>query len=254
MMRNFAQKNPTWTARLGPINTKKGKQWIELKFPDGPPVEYERPGIELTEDLEWRKTTRPVEHINHQRMNKILFPTEASNALYQDMKRKVELSWSSLGSYMGWAEKAEPETMQSKLQKFVDMANPSSPTTPEVSGASSTSDSSAPTAAQSKQPAESTASAESQVKALGFVLPDPKSLTLDLTNFRQDFRKAFKPYATPTPRGAIMVLGIIEVYGERARITLNVTGVYDPKEKRYVGINAAIWNIVDHRQTPRGGP
>jgi hypothetical protein len=58
MMRNFAQKNPTWTARLGPINTKKGKQWIELKFPDGPPVEYERPGLELTEDLEWRKTTR----------------------------------------------------------------------------------------------------------------------------------------------------------------------------------------------------
>jgi hypothetical protein len=254
MMRSFAQKNPTWTARLGTINPKKGKQWIELKFPDGPPVEYERPGIELTEDLEWRKTTRPVEDIHHQRLNKILLPTEASNALYQDMKRKVELSWSSLGAYMGWAEKAQPETMQSKLQKFVDMANPLSPSAPEVSANTTTSTSSSSTATERKQPAESTASVESQVKALGFVLPDPKSLTLDLANFRQDFRKASKPYAMQPPRGAIMVLGMIEVYGDRARITLNVTAAYDPKQHRYVGIKAGIWNIVDHRQTPKGGP
>jgi hypothetical protein len=251
MIRNLAQKNPTWNARLGTINTNKGKSWIELKFPDGPPVEYERPGIELTEDLEWRKTTRPVEDVHHQRLNKILFPTEVSKVLYQDAKRKAELSWKSLKAYMGWEETPQPETIQSVVQRV--LANPPSPPTHGVSTAT-TSSPSASAATESKQAAESDSSLHSQAKALGFVLPDPKKLTLDLTQFRQDFRKTVKPYASQPPRGAIMVLGMIEVYGDRARITLNVTAAYDPKEGRYVGVKAGVWNLVDHSQSPKGGP
>jgi hypothetical protein len=252
----MAKKNPTWNQRLGTVDTKKGKAWIELKFPQGPPIEFERPGIELTEDLEWRKSTRPVADAHHRRLNKLLLPTEASNALYQDTKRKVALSWNELGVYIGWAEKPSPEAKTPSILGAEDNHNPSAPRIPSASATSTTSASTttATTTPDSKPPADSASSLEAKAKVLGFVLPEPKSLTLDLAQFQQDFRKASKPAQMAIPRGCIHVLGLVEVYGERARITLNVTAAYDPKLGKYIGMSMAVWNIVDHRQTPRGGP
>ncbi|KAF1839972.1 uncharacterized protein K460DRAFT_371935 [Cucurbitaria berberidis CBS 394.84] len=255
LIRDLAAKNPQYVARLGKIDTSKGKLWIEFKFPDGPPVEYERPGFELTEDLEWRKATRPVEDIHHQRLNKVLFPTEVANALYQDTKRKVEISWRDFRAYLGWEQKSEPDTVQQLVQRIG--ASPPSPSSRTVS-TSTASPNPLPTSPvnETQQPttSPSAAPADGLAKDLGFVLPDPKKLTLDLSQFRQDFRKAFKPYQMQSPRGTLLVLGLIEVYGDRARMTLNVTAAYDPKQGRYVSLKAGVWNLVEHRQAPRGGP
>jgi len=216
-------------------------------------VEYERPGIELTEDLEWRKATRPVEDLHHQRLSKLLYPTEVGNALYQDTKRKAGLSWKSFRTYMGWEANSEPETVRGVIQKV--LVDPSTPSAPGASATPATSSPSEPAATESKQqPAESASPLGSPAKDIGFVLPDPKKLTLDLTQFRQDFRKTAKPYALQPPRGTFMVLGLIEIYGDRARMTLNVAAAYDPKLGRYVSLKAQVWNLVDHRQSPKGGP
>jgi hypothetical protein len=251
-MRKMAQNNLSWTTRLGKIDPNKGKAWVELRFPDGPPIEYERPGIALTEDLEWRKATRPVEDIHHQRLNKILFPTEVSNALYEDTKRKAVLVWKSVKASLGSGEKPEPETVQGVVQRV--LINP--PTSPNAGVSVTPTPPTPPTATgvDSSAPTDPASSLSSQAKDLGFVLPDPKSLTLDLSKFRQDFKKSFKPYALQPPRGTCMVLGLIEIYGDRARITLNVTAAYDPKQGRYVSVKAGVWNLVDHSQSPKGGP
>tara|TARA_R110002003_G_scaffold59_8_gene5276 strand:- start:2911 stop:3669 length:759 start_codon:yes stop_codon:yes gene_type:complete len=252
MVRKIAQQNPSYVARLGKIDTSKGKVWIELKFPDGPPQEYERPGIELTEDLQWRRATRPVDPMHHVRLNRLLVPTEASNALYQDTKRKAALSWKSFRTYMGWEEKSEPDTVQSVVQRV--LANPPPAPGSGVSVTPAATDAQSSPAAETKSPAQTTSSLGSHAKALGFVLPEPKQLTLDLSQFRQDFRKAFKPYTSQPPRGTFLVIGMIEIYGERARLTLNVAASYDPKQGRYVHFGLAVWNLVDHRQHPKGGP
>jgi hypothetical protein len=249
LIRSIAKKNPGYAARLGTIDASKGKAWIEVKFPDGPPIEYERPGIELTEDLEWRKATRPVEELHHQRLAKLLYPSAVSTAIYQDTKRKAAVSWRSFQSYLGWEVKAEPTTVKQVIQKV--LADPAAPSPPGTSAAPAASDSTASAAPDNKQPAETDSPL---AKDVGFALPDPKKLTLDLTQFRQDFRKAVKPYAMQPPRGTFVVMGLIEVYGDRARMTLNVSAAYDPKQGRYVSLQAAVWNLVDHRQRPRGGP
>ncbi|KAH7087070.1 hypothetical protein FB567DRAFT_496750 [Paraphoma chrysanthemicola] len=251
MMRTMAQRTPGYEVRIGKVDTSKGNKWVEVKFPDGPPREYERPGIELTEDLEWRRATRPVEPIHHARLSRVLFPTEVSNALYQDTKRKAELSWRSFRSYIGWEETSEPATVQTVVQKAV--ANAPSPSAPGVQVAPAATSSPSSPATESKPTTETTSSLSSQAKELGFVLPDPKRLTLDLSQFRQDFRKAFKPYPPQPPRGSVVVLGLIDIVGERARLTLNVTAAYDPKQGRYVSVQASIWNITENTQRPKGG-
>lgn len=252
MIRQLAQKNPSYVARLGKIDASKGNMWVEFRFPDGPPTEYERPGVELTEHLEWRKATRPVQDMHHQRLSKLLYPTEASTALYQDTKRRLLVSWNTIKSCVGWEDRSQPDTVQQVFQRA--LANSPPPPGTDASSVPPPTDKSASTISESSPSASSASSLDNSAKDLGFVLPDPKKLTLDLTNFRQDFRKAFKPYSLPPPRGSFLVLGLIEVYGERSRLTLNVTAFYDPKQGRYVGVQGKIWNLVDHRQTPKGGP
>lgn len=256
LVRNLAAKSPTYVARLGKVDTSKGKVWIEFKFPDGPPIEYERPGFELTEGLEWRKATRPIEEVNRHRLNRLLYPKEATIALYEDTKRKATQSWKTWKAYIGWEENPEPETVQQLMQRIG--ANPRSIPTPIVPSAESAGTSPASTSpANETQPAAPTRQAartDSPLKDLMFVLPDPKKAILDLSQFHQDFRKAFKPQEREPPRGTFLVLGLIEVIGERGRIALNVTAAYDPKQGRYVSLAAKHWNIVSHRQNPKGGP
>ncbi|KAF2831385.1 hypothetical protein CC86DRAFT_342165 [Ophiobolus disseminans] len=249
MIRNVAKKSPGYATHLGTIDTNKGKAWIELRFPDGPPTEFERPGIELTEDLEWRKATRPVEELHHQRLSKLLYPSEAGNVLYQEVKRKAGLSWKGFRTYMGWEVKSEPATVQSVIQKVL-----ADPPTPSGIGAPTTQATPTSPASEGKQPTEVASPLGSPAKDVRFALPDAKKLTLDLTQFRQDFRKTAKPYAIQPARGTFIVIGLVEVYGERARMTLNVAATYDPKQGRYMSLQASVWNLVKHRQSPRGGP
>jgi hypothetical protein len=245
---------PAYVAKIGEVDHQKGRVWIEFKFPDGPPPEYERPGYELTEDLEWRKATRDVEPALHHRLNKVLYPTAAAGALYDDTKRKLERSWNDFAVYMGWAEKTETFTVQQMMQQITNPSPPAGTATPPATTASASPFGTSPPAASQQSTAQPFPPAAGTAKDLGFALPDPKALTLDLGQFRQDFQKANRGQVHNLPRGAFGVHALIEVYGSRARLTLNVVGVYDPKVGRYVGLHANIWNQAAHRQSPKGGP
>lgn len=246
---------PAYVAKIGEVDHKKGRVWIEFKFPEGPPPEYERPGYELTEDLEWRKTTRDVEPVHHTRLNKILWPNAAAGALYEDTKRKAIRTWNDFAVYMGWAEKTEHLTVQQMMQQVVSPSPPtSSAASPAATASASPFGTSLPPATQQPAaPSSSSPSTAGSENELGFPLLDPKTLALDLGKFRQEFQKASKPNMV-VPRGAFAVYALIEVYGSRARLTLNVIGIYDPKIGRYVALSAGIWNQVAHRQSPKGGP
>jgi len=252
MLRTSAKKNPSYAARLGNIDTTKGNAWVEVRFPDGPPIEFERPGIELTEDLEWRKTTRPVEELHHKRLTKLLYPSEVTKALYQDTKRKLDTNWKSFRAYVGWEAKAEPETVRDVIQRVV--TTPPSASGPAPPSASSPPSAQAAAATDTKQPTDPASPLDNATKHVWFALPDPKKITSDMSQFSTDFRKTTKPYTIQAPRGTFVVLGLIEVHGDRAKMTLNVTAAYDPKQGKYVGLSAALWNLKDHRQRPRGGP
>lgn len=233
--REVAEKHPVFK-KIGKIDKKKGKVWIEFSFPDGPPIEYERPGIELTDELVWRQATRPVEDTHHQRLSKLITPTAASNAVLKDTMRRVDSTWRTFRVYMGWDDK--PNSMQHTFQQI--LVNPTTPSsTPE---------------AQSSPTSSATSPGSDIANDLGITLPSSKELTLDLTSFRQDFNRGTKPGPVPPPpRGAFMILGMIEVYGEHARLTLNSAAAYDPKQGKILSMRVTPYNLVMHKQHPRGG-
>ena len=248
-LRSALAKNPHWVRKLGKIDTSKGNTWLEFKFPDGPPLEYERPGIELTENLEWRKATRPVEFTHHNRLTRLLYPKEVADALYNDTTKKAKGVWKDFQVYMGWHQDSKTDTVQQLVQRIA--ANPQSSasqptiTTPDPTSASSTD-------SQQSIISPSSAPVDGPPKDMGFVLPDPKKMTLDLSQFRADFRKAFKPYPPPPPRGVFHVMGLVEVHGDRARASFSIVAIYDPKKGKYIHIHAHEWNFAEHKQRPKG--
>ena len=241
--------DPEYAAIIGPVDHSKGRIWIEFKFPEGPPPEFERPGYILTENLEWRKTTQDVDPRHHVRITRLLQPSAAATALYQDTKRKVGRTWNNLSVYMGWTEKIETPTVQQMMQQT---KSPSTPSSSAVSSTSASPFNASPPGASQQPAAQSPSPGADAEKELGFALPDPKSLTLDLGQFRKDVRKKL-PSVPYMPRGCFMAKALIEVHAEKARLTYQMIAVYDPKCGRWVWVHPILWNASKHRQVPKGG-
>jgi hypothetical protein len=261
MVRGHMEKVPGAVMRLGKINTSTGSKWLEVKFPDGPPVEFERPGIEITDDLTVRRGTQPVDPVSHFRLTNALFPTVVANSLYADSKLKLTKQWVSWKNYLGW----EATDKQSQLSRILTPpvlpspppANAPSPTSPTVSGSVT-----APTPSNGTQQASSPPSTsppqKSDTAATPYVLPlpGPKDIALDLSTFHKTFTKEIRVELAKIepPRGSFLISGLIEVRGTRAKMTLDVVAAYDPKAGKYVMIRLHPRSVTDFRQVPKGGP
>jgi len=50
IVRGDVSKSPVAERELGRIDIRKGRWWLDLFFPDGPPPEYERLAIEISKE------------------------------------------------------------------------------------------------------------------------------------------------------------------------------------------------------------
>ena len=251
MVRDLATKNPRFGMHLGKIDARKGNIWIEVKFPDGPPLEYERPGIELTEDLTFRKTTRPVHELHHKKLANILMPTNTLTSVLYDMKRRALASWENLCKYTGMAGSTKSTTHDiikglptTPIMSGHPIQTPTTPNTPVL-----------PASANTEKQAGPPTHANPALEKLGLSLPDPKQVpTMDLAYFRQTFRKNNRPMTIEPPRGTFVVSGLIEIIGDRAKMTLDVMSLYDPNIGKYVMLQARVRSMTQYKQKPKGGP
>lgn len=263
LIRDIAIKSPQYVQRLGKINPAAGTSWIEFKFPDGPPIEFERPGIEITNDLTVRRSTRTVNELHHHRLSSILVPTAVANSLYADTKKKVGKTWQDLRVYLGWEDSSKTK-VQRMLAQFPPPQLPTEPQTPTNAPASSPAPSTTSDAHQTPAPSPSPSPPEKEpasstpgdpaYERFGIALPKPTALTLDLSTFRQAFRKEHKHVKMQPPRGTFMVSGLVEIIGEKARMTLDVSAAYDPKIGKFVMLTARLRSFTEYRQNPKGGP
>ncbi|KAF2705170.1 hypothetical protein K504DRAFT_460436 [Pleomassaria siparia CBS 279.74] len=267
IVRNGATKNPQYASRLGKINLTAGMDWLEFKFPDGPPAEFERPGIELTEDGIVRKTTRPVNQLIHHRLDHIFMPTAAAKSLYVDAERKLRRSWRDFKVYMGWEEKRKIERLRTTTSLSRLPTNPQAPTSTTASTTPPPSSPTAPTpnsqqpqpptsvSPPSKESAPSTEPPDPVYERFGLALPKPTALTLDLTTFRQAFHREqhLMNDKLQPPRGTFIVSGLIEIIGDKAKMTLDVFAAYDPKVGKFVMLKPRTRSYTPYSQRPRGG-
>lgn len=83
-------------------------------------------------------------------------------------------------------------------------------------------------------------------------LPIADLTTMYLT-FMATLQSTTKPSSGPPPRGSLVISGLVEMLGSNAMATVDVRAAYDPKERKFVGVNLAVRRFQERIQGPKGG-
>jgi hypothetical protein len=99
---NGAKVHPRVAMSVGK-DLKVGRYWLEISFPDGPPQEYVRSGIEIGDDfIAWSPQKLSPE--NHFRMTRALWPKATFDGFYATATIYTGIQYRRLKQALGWEE------------------------------------------------------------------------------------------------------------------------------------------------------
>ncbi|TKA28213.1 hypothetical protein B0A50_04185 [Salinomyces thailandicus] len=272
-----AIQHPTISRQLG-STPKVGKYWLDISFPDAPPQEYERAGLEIGEGfIAWSR--QKVSQEEQWRLMRALWPSAAFNSLWATGKVLGGLNIRRVKQALGWEER-DPLSPEERYRTALEIMEKrqqarerkglggSSPQTPDglsgdlVSGAAANTPNSL-----SKPPTATSTPTPTSSPDLPWHLPTPPMPPASLTTaaartdlpiamqvFSHTLTSRWKPSNAEPPRGTFVVQGLVEVRGQRGRMLFDVRSCYDPKAGKYVVVNAAVRGWKRWNQSPRGGP
>ncbi|KAF4311057.1 hypothetical protein GTA08_BOTSDO13236 [Botryosphaeria dothidea] len=224
LVRNHIARDPS-VKRLGNVDVTKGRYWLDIVFPDGPPQEYERAGIEITDDyVAW--TRRPVDQINYHRLKRTLWPVAVASGTLASTQYLWHVKMNQLREWFGLRPKVDPtidvlarhlEAMQRAKQAGSNRPLAPPPNTSERTVASTNTNTSTNTGGKTAAAAE---------KFTEFEPIPPQSIAMSI--FSTTLLKNWKTPQLEAPRGTIIVTGLIEIRGDKARTVLDVAAAYDP--------------------------
>ncbi|KAF2836338.1 hypothetical protein M501DRAFT_987504 [Patellaria atrata CBS 101060] len=248
------------TPQLGDVDKIQGNSWLEIIFPDGPPPEFERPGIEFNFTHGYiAYTARKVSQANKARLDQVLWPKAAVLSTWAVSQQLFLDKLKSIKRYFGLASDTDDfnQRLKQNMEAFQSGSYPGAKSqtksTPEIRG---------PTPAATADPTASEpvkkailASKSNLSNSKDVALPDsdmptaPRFLPFFLLNF-------FKEYKRPIdiPRGAVLVTGLVSVNGTFALLTLDVNAIYDPKENKTTIASIKKRSLRAKQQRPKGGP
>ncbi|OCK73746.1 hypothetical protein K432DRAFT_364472 [Lepidopterella palustris CBS 459.81] len=253
-VRMAVANDPRFKARMGDINVTLGAHWLDIIFPDGPPIEYERAGIEISDDrISW--ATRPVTQLNYHRLNRALYPTAVFSSIYASTKYLFNEHTRQVKQYFGLPTTSDQHSHRHLNTGTAGAAKTPATPPPAVAEAEAAQRTTSPETPPAPQQSTTAPSPGSNPKEKNVSIPEftPAPPHFALHIFANTLSRAWKPAPMEPPRGTIVVSGLIEVKGTKARMTMDVSGAYDPKTNKYVLLRAAVRRIQDISQRPMGG-
>lgn len=273
-------QHPSISRQLG-TNVQVGKYWLDISFPDGPPQEYERSGIEIGDGfVAW--SSQKIDADKQWRVQRALVPRAAAEGVWKSVKVLVGIQWRRVKQMAGWEgrDPGSPEErfraaveMQRREQESSEKAVGKAQTEPSV-GASASQQQRQPSSRQTSDPKNrkelswlptiplptgsnpfSTSSSTSTVSPQSTPsdpnTPQPPSLgtsiPIALHVFSATLSKSWNPPSkAEPPRGAFVVQGLVEVRGSKGRMLFDVQSAYDPKagkEERSSGGRGKFVNV-----------
>lgn len=251
-----------------PIQT--GKYWLVVDFPDGPPPEYERAGyvlssrkclttadpmssLEITDDyIAW--TVRPVSPLNVSRLQRALWPTATVSSLWASSQALWQLQVAKVKDFLNIKPDSDPEKPRfppgylklPRLEQSNDKEGSQSGATASKINSSETS--------QSPSTVLPSGSEGSKILWPLPSIPKPSSeMSIVSTAFKNSLAKNWRSASVPAPRGTFTVSGLVEVYGSKGIVMLDVRAAYHPRESRWVVIAMAVRRVQKRKQGPKGG-
>lgn len=265
---NGAKQHPRVGMSIGK-DLKVGRFWLEISFPDGPPQEYVRSGIEIGDDfIAWSPQKLSPE--NHFRLTRALWPKATFDGVYNTAMIFTGIQYRRLKQALGW-EEANPASVEERFKVALEQmeakkagkgrggspvgGNPQP--SPEGTPGSLVSVSSAANEAQSSPRASEDRSALPWMLSMPLPasedLVKPEDIQIAKTVFVHSLMKNWNPKKMEPPRGSFVVQGLVEIKGSKGKIMFDVQSCYDPKESKFVSVNAGMRSTKLWNQSPKGG-
>jgi hypothetical protein len=211
--------------------------WLDVDFPQHPPPEFERSGIEISEEaISW--VTMPVDSLTVFKIRQVLWPSALVKSFWnftkvlfvEDSKRVAGM----LGIQTQNPQLQSIDQLLARQQQMIkSIPNKDGPS--QLSGATGD-------ASKSIMKVPTPVPADSQGKD-----PDGEELGLGgkaamalqqrffapLLAFRSKLKQTWRPAPNYPPRGSILVSGMVELESTKAYLVFDVRAAWDPKAKAY---------------------
>ena len=221
-----------------------GKQWLEFFYPNGPPIEYDRLGIEITDNYV-AILERPVDPRKVRRLQRVLYPETALKALWDSSSTLGRMELARLKASWNSGE----ESNQSQSQALSDIQNMG-----QIGGKGDATSATKQVAASSTPSASTTNKSERPLLSLLPDLPQPsKELRHAIGHFRSAYAQNLKIDFEP-PRGALLVGGMVELVGSKRKTVLDVTAVFDPSQMAIIQVTVRPQPLQNRKLQSRRPP
>ncbi|QIW96147.1 hypothetical protein AMS68_001665 [Peltaster fructicola] len=264
LFKTTATKHPMISRQLGG-EIKPAKHWLDLYFPDGPPEEFVRSGLEFGDGyIAWSR--QRIQQDKQHRTLRALLPKAVFDSTLAASFSLLHMQWHRLSHALG-LKSNDGTSFEEKFKAAAAMMNKANRERNDLPKAQTDPDDSASTARSSTPVSRRYEPTELAQKAL-WPLPAPQlpqassSDSADENNLRvaiaqhifvRTLAKSWRENKVPVPRGTFVVHGIVELHGKNGRMGFDVQGVYDPKQSKFISLNAAVRHFKRWKQTPRGG-
>ncbi|KAI4255308.1 MAG: hypothetical protein LQ352_002640 [Teloschistes flavicans] len=254
----FLGATPQFEKLLGK-SYKPGKYWLDIEFPDGPPPEYERKGIEITEEhIAW--TTQKVHPLHYQMLQMALWPKPIASSIWASYRTMVSLQYAKMKNYLGWESESEGSNRGNTNAAEIDLSEMDKKMTPKKPESVPKAHSEQSTAAASSGKLPSRSSTGNWSSDLIRVLPSSSSVSgvdgdiaASVKAFRKTFAKTWRPARAPPERGTVIFSGIVELVGPKGVATLEILAAYHVAENKWTQIGLAPRRLQSKMQSPKGG-
>ncbi|KAI9811337.1 MAG: hypothetical protein M1827_005497 [Pycnora praestabilis] len=242
---------------------KVGKYWLDFDFPAGPPPEYERGGLEITDDfIAW--TIKPVTPQNYFRLHQALWPTALTSSFWASYTAVFSLEVQKFKAFFGMGTKNDQQLSTTIPLALQGMRGGRQTDNQQANSESASGNPSGPLV-ESSESAKSSVSSTSNPKPENSVslrdkltslpsLPAPsQEMSTMLSAFMTKLAVTWKPAKPPPPRGTFLVSGLVEVQGSKAVCVIDVQAAYNPIESKWDQVALKVRRLQPRKQAPPGG-
>ncbi|KAL3958628.1 hypothetical protein ACCO45_006790 [Purpureocillium lilacinum] len=254
VIRRGVERNPAYVRLLGG-NIKLKKMWLDIIYPPRPPARHFISGVVVDDDgIYWGD--RPIDSLAASHLNMAIYPKAVAMTVWTFVNFLFKQTAQDVAKALGLGS-APPEetTWQSvALNRWREQGWREQ----GAFGGPGKQPAGAP--AQQPQPDKQPAGFPIQT-AGGDILGTPFSgesqldprIQAALQAASLTFSKNWQPAMQPPNRGCIRVDGLIELQGKAAVMAVYVLGWYDPKQRKFMGIQTGLKHLIQLKQRPAGG-
>lgn len=241
------EKNPGFVKLLGGGTISLRKLWLDIIYPAAPPPEHYVSGIMIDDEgIFWGE--RLIDPVAARHLAKVVYPKAVALTAWTFVSFLVGQTVQDVSRAIGLGEPSPPEpTWQSAaLERF----------TGEQAGFPNMPKQTVKVITQSDRPPHGSFPAGNG-DVLGTLFGvetqlDPR-LQAAIQAASLTFAKNWKPTKSPPTRGCIRVDGVVEIKGNSACLGVYVLGWYDPKQRKFVGIQTGLKHLLPLKQKPAPG-